>query len=363
MKGFLECLKKEYIAVFGNGYVARDELIYLKLRDVHVDCFIVSGDYEHPSSLYGIPIFDISSYPYDREKTVVVIGRDRLNWIETKILLNSNGFNNVYGGITQMPIKEISHDDIKIAKRIYKASAFSEIKDEFGSNRDVVRICIYSVTSQQKFHNIIMDWKSQYIEHITAGAINCKEINTSYRDDIGDNISEKNRYYNELTAAYWISKNDVQNEWIGLCHYSRVFELSDDDIANIGSYGVDAYIPMPYKWEWDIESSFWLSMPNNKRWIKEALNKLDPECLKYVDEFFSDKFFVHCNMVICKREIFIDLYQWMFRILDYLETKLIAEKMLTDRAMGYLGEMLSNIYWLKQKENISLCLVPLIDLF
>lgn len=41
-------------------------------------------------------------------------------------------------------------------------------------------------------------------------------------DDTGDNISEKNPYYCELTGLYWAWKN-LDAEYIGLVHYRRYF--------------------------------------------------------------------------------------------------------------------------------------------
>ena len=50
------------------------------------------------------------------------------------------------------------------------------------------------------------------------------------RDDLGDNISNKNSSYNELTAIYWVYKHLYQFENvdnIGFCHYRRLFAFSD----------------------------------------------------------------------------------------------------------------------------------------
>lgn len=41
------------------------------------------------------------------------------------------------------------------------------------------------------------------------------------RDDTGDNISDRNCYYSELTGLYWVWKNVADVEYVGTCHYRR----------------------------------------------------------------------------------------------------------------------------------------------
>ena len=58
---------------------------------------------------------------------------------------------------------------------------------------------------------------------IQVGKKLCPETNLGFQnDDVGDNISRKNSYYSELTALYWIWKNNPA-AYKGLVHYRRFF--------------------------------------------------------------------------------------------------------------------------------------------
>ena len=51
-----------------------------------------------------------------------------------------------------------------------------------------------------------------------------EEMSNMIGDDTGENISEKNPYYSELTAQYWAWKNMHDVDYVGLCHYRRYFQ-------------------------------------------------------------------------------------------------------------------------------------------
>ena len=50
------------------------------------------------------------------------------------------------------------------------------------------------------------------------------------RDNIGKNISHKNKYYGEYTFHYWVWKNyldKLEDEWIGFCQYRKFWSLKN----------------------------------------------------------------------------------------------------------------------------------------
>ena len=52
------------------------------------------------------------------------------------------------------------------------------------------------------------------------------------RDNTGNNISKKNRYYGEYTFHYWVWKNymdKLSDGWIGFCQYRKFWTIKNFD--------------------------------------------------------------------------------------------------------------------------------------
>ena len=183
------------------------------------------------------------------------------------------------------------------------------------------------------------------------------------RDDIGENISNKNKSFCELTATYWIMKND-KSDIVGLTHYRRYFfkkhknnklenVLSEQDIREILK---DKDIIVP-------NSTFIIKHNAEKSWEKTHIKKDYDECRKiiaekypdYVEEFeqFSKSRFLYiCNMFIARKEIFDEYYKWLFDILFELEkrTDISNYDDYNKRLFGFMSERLFNVWLLKHKE-------------
>ena len=197
-----------------------------------------------------------------------------------------------------------------------------------------------------------------------------KENFGDLRDNTGENISEKNPNYCELTAAYWIWKND-KSDITGLTHYRRYFfkTKNNNSIKNI----LDKE---------DIENilkTYDIILPEKERIIKytvkgaykkfhhiEDFNKCRdiieekyPEYLEAFDEIANGRKLYLYNMFISRKEIFDEYYKWLFDILFELEKRVDISNYsdYDKRIFGFLSERLLSV-WLQKNNQLKMKEMP-----
>lgn len=103
------------------------------------------------------------------------------------------------------------------------------------------KIIIYQITHKYCYK---LPYQEGYIP-MYVGATGNKNVPAGYmRDDVGDNISEKNNSYCELSGLYWIWKN-CEADIVGLVHYRRYFGQYDC-FSNYHTW----HIKKPWKKNW-----------------------------------------------------------------------------------------------------------------
>ena len=75
-----------------------------------------------------------------------------------------------------------------------------------------------------------------------------------YKDDMGENISYKNKNFGTLTTHYWFWKNILskhkKNDWIGFCHYRRFWVKQDiGSIVDIKNLKKNLLTKIPEEYE------------------------------------------------------------------------------------------------------------------
>lgn len=223
---------------------------------------------------------------------------------------------------------------------------------------------IYIITHK---NNIQVNVCDSYVPLMVGNRENGKYL----RDNSGDNISEKNDSYCELTGLYWIWKNDITSNIIGLVHYHRFF-------AKVGLHVTfkERYFLFSHKERYHIL---------NERDISKLLCKYDVivkksgfrmittgdtfrKCIgenlyndigkvifdlypTYYDRYQKEQkkhSHFNCNMFIGKKQIMDKYCEWLFAILARLDEMHVNKtgKRYHNREIGYVGEMLFGV-WLK----------------
>ncbi len=209
--------------------------------------------------------------------------------------------------------------------------------------------------------------------------VNCKVKNEHWDnysyDDTGINISEKNYCYCELTALFegWKNSKALIK---GLCHYRRFLSDLDKpsinplvavDDRNVHLYCVQGEAIEKYLQEYDIL----LPMPYGpypekeyddlKKYVYEkdiqtmisVINNEFPEYAEALKLVLNSKNITHYNMFIARSEIYDAYCEWLFAVLESVESKCDIQSYDTQhkRIYGYMGEVLLNVY--VQKHNFK----------
>lgn len=211
-------------------------------------------------------------------------------------------------------------------------------------------------------------------------------------DDTGDNITDKNKYYSELTGIYWVWKNTRQNI-TGACHYRRYFTaqpepflyrlkrllyypaglykkrfgliytkntilflpriLNQNEIELLFSK-YDAILPQARKLKYTVETHFKKYHDiNDLNLIESIIKEKHPEYLEAFYEVLKGKRLYANNMFILKDKHFQEFMTWWFDILFEFEKRIDLSKYTgyQQRILGFMAERLLNVWFRKKQLN------------
>lgn len=196
------------------------------------------------------------------------------------------------------------------------------------------------------------------------------------KDNTGDNISRRNPNFCELTALYWIWKNEKDTDIIGLSHYRRYFfnNKKNNDFDNILSIEKidkildkkDIILPKKLKFgrKKTVKSQYYESHHTNDLLkCMEISDKLYPNYSRSFRKVLKRKYLYAFNMFIMKKEDFDSYMEWLFSIFSELEKEIDLEKYdsYNQRVFGFLSERLFNVWVLNNKLKIKEITVSNID--
>lgn len=203
-------------------------------------------------------------------------------------------------------------------------------------------------------------------------------------DNTEDNISEKNPYFCELTATYWIWKN-VKADIVGLFHYRRFLNFINSETKvhkltnNFASlYGItksniknilkDYNLIVPVKtkqtkisvYDYYKKGHFGSDMDL----VLDIIKQKYPSDYEIAENELkkNSQMFVG-NMLIANKQIFDTYAEWLFSILFEVEKQIQSEVLQRDiyqqRAYGFLAERLMGVF-IATHNNLKVKQLPMI---
>ena len=263
-----------------------------------------------------------------------------------------------------------------------KEKCLNDNNDEFNKN-PTIKIFISA-------HKECFLIKNPLVYYVQVGAKNKKHFEGIFHDDEGENISEKNDKYCELTAQYWAWKNIHDADYYGFWHYRRFMSFRNEN------YPMDIYYNVVFN---DLNENVYEQLNLTAQSMKENIshydiivttatniNSLDNRChtnrehyeiasfqfkedldvmVEIIKEFYPEfynislyyldeiPFGYFCNMFIMKKDIFLKYNEWLFSILEEHEKRrnYTNYDKTAFRVSGYLGERLFGIYYVYLKQT------------
>lgn len=176
------------------------------------------------------------------------------------------------------------------------------------------------------------------------------------KDNTGENISNKNAAYCELTGLYWAWKN-LDTDYTGLAHYRRHFGkktkapfegvLTYNELCPmLGKYKI--FVPKKRKYYIETlyshyEHTHYASQLDITR---EIIAEKYPDYLKSYDEVVKHTYGYMFNMMIMQKRYLNDYCEWLFDILFELEKRIDPQELSSfqGRFYGRVSEIIFNVW-------------------
>ena len=354
------------LVIFGAGLVAREAAFCLmgEPYGLKPECFLVSERSGNPENIMGLPVLSLEEGKAAVDRTALIVVAVMEKYLEEICeKLRHHGYHHL------LPMTFESDRWSLIRGNSYRYFRLSAGKTYRTLEEELETVRMPAETATDKEHTVRVytarchvdrqlkedlsgyDWETP----IQVGAALTDERICALRDDVGDNISYKNRQYCELTALYWIWKHDT-SAYAGLCHYRRHFELNEEMLRRLAYSDIDVVLTIPI-----------LNVPSvaevyrhdhvGRDWevMMEAVRALAPDYASTAQGLQDGKFYYAYNMLIARKRILDDYCAWLFPILQYCEEHCGArEGIYQERYPGFLAERLMGIYFLKHEDTYKI---------
>jgi len=251
-----------------------------------------------------------------------------------------------------------------------------------------------------------LDIFSQFFNPIQVGSAGTNDLGI-LKDSYGDNISNKNKFYSELTAHYYLYKN-IDSEYYGLMHYRRIFcekpssfflirknirffrriifsfflkknialdknvspviplkklpkvaKSAKSHIVGLIDQGYELIVPKPLVFHaTNVYQNY--SLHHSKLHLDLFCRIIEEKypCLSNpIKEVNNSYEIIAYNMFVMKKEIFVEYSSMLFDVLFELEKRINLDELTPyqQRIFGFLSERFFNYFFIWKRDSLKYC--------
>lgn len=349
-----DILNTDSLFIYGAGIMGRalKKCLEEEPYNKKISSFVVGEMANNPNYIDDVPVVDIELASIYKDEMILVALHEKHIQVALENLTQA-GFNKL------VPISFDSDiwSDIRGNWFLEQSEGQKLLCTEAYSTDDypVEDITVYIVKSafDRELKEKVED---RYYEiPIQVGAALTDVDISDIKDNVGDNISMKNRQFCELTAIYWMWKHNT-SKYVGLNHYRRKFVVNEKSVKEMLDEEVDIILTVPVLNFLGVREQY-LKDHDKCDWdaMVEAINILCPEYKDTLDLVGSGIYYFAYNMFITKKDIFDEYCEWLFPILFYCEEKIgYKEDRYQNRYVGFLAERLLTVYFLHNKDKYKI---------
>ena len=390
-------------------------------------CFIVADTNKNPDHVDGLPVYQFRDERIDRKRSYTIVSlADKEAAIEVERELINAGYDNIFYlsseayelsdylsakeyfeglddriVVTKREYDEFGFCHLEIDKKFIWRFYYSRMKDNLNTTiffpknsllesyeecygkylpLSIALICNENKRNKDKenirpprvkIYRAYGDFDKDplkleppdYVTPIQLGSAFSDEKLCGITDDMGDNISELNKDFSECTALYWIWKNDKEADYVGLFHYARYIDISEDELSRLDNAGIDMVITVPMMSGKPVKDFFCPDYISMKDWelMETAIIRRFPEYEKTLEKYDSAFCYPGANMSIMRRDIFDEYAKFSFTvaldITDYYEKNGVTRN---DRYAGYIMENLLALFVMHNKDKYRIAVADLL---
>lgn len=327
--------------------------------NAEIMCFLVTRIGNNKNNLIGVPVYELEEFSNkcsenEKESIQILISTPENFMSEIEESLENHGFYN-HVRLNSSRWAEMQRNAFSFDEKFRPLQVYT-----VGFTRPEIHVY------KAKFYkDRILSTKSldaEYVMPIQVGAANTNKRVADILDNSGDNISEKNGNYSELTGLYWVWKNRIKDKFFGndcyygLFHYRRFLDVSDDDLLRLTDNDIDVLLPYPMPYEPNIEE-------HHKRYLSDTewnaviqtIDELQPTYKEQLLSILGQEYFYNYNIIIAKQDVLDRYCEWLFPLLFRIEeiNNPNGNKE-PNRYIGYVGETLETLYFMYNKDKLKI---------